>query len=210
MGGLFGMASKEDCTNDLFFGTDYHSHLGTRRGGLAVLNPEGFVRFIHNIENAQFRSKFEQDITRMHGNRGIGVISDYENQPLIIRSHLGNYAIATVGVIKNADRIVVKAFNNRKIHFTEMMGEEINQTELAAALINQESTFEPCIDCEMPCIKKCPANAFNKEEQIIERPNSYVMKKCYDYQQNNLKTFEDSQFSVLWGQECIKNCKYYA
>ncbi len=142
MGGLFGVISKEDCVSDLFYGTDYHSHLGTTRGGLAVKNPEGFIRFIHNIENAQFRSKFEQDITKMHSTRGIGVISDYDNQPLLIRSHLGKYAIVTVGVIKNADELVKKVFSTRIIHFSEMIGEEINPTELVASLINQELTFE--------------------------------------------------------------------
>ena len=142
MGGLFGVVSNEDCVSDLFYGTDYHSHLGTARGGLAVKNPEGFIRFIHNIENAQFRSKFEQDITKMHGTRGIGVISDYDNQPLLIRSHLGKYAIVTVGAIKNADKLVKKAFSTRIIHFSGMIEEEINPTELVASLINQELTFE--------------------------------------------------------------------
>jgi amidophosphoribosyltransferase len=142
MGGLFGVVSKEDCVSDLFYGTDYHSHLGTTRGGLAVKNPQGFIRFIHNIENAQFRSKFEQDITKMHGTRGIGVISDYDNQPLLIRSHLGKYAIVTVGAIKNSDKLVKKVFGTRIIHFSEMIGEEINPTELVSALINQELTFE--------------------------------------------------------------------
>jgi len=142
MGGLFGVISKKDCVSDLFFGTDYHSHLGTTRGGLAVKNPQGFIRFIHNIENAQFRSKFEQDITKMHGTRGIGVISDYDNQPLLIRSHLGKYAIVTVGVISNADKLIKKVFGTRKLHFSEMIGEEINPTELVSSLINQELTFE--------------------------------------------------------------------
>lgn len=142
MGGLFGVISKEDCVSDLFYGTDYHSHLGTTRGGLAVKNPEGFIKFIHNIENSQFRSKFEQDITKMHGTRGIGVISDYDNQPLLIRSHLGKYAIVTVGAIKNADKLVKKVFSTRISHFSEMIGEEINPTELVASLINQELTFE--------------------------------------------------------------------
>jgi amidophosphoribosyltransferase len=142
MGGLFGVVSKEDCVSDLFYGTDYHSHLGTTRGGLAVKNPEGLIRFIHNIENAQFRSKFEQDITKMHGTRGIGVISDYDNQPLLIRSHLGKYAIVTVGAIKNANKLLKKVFGTRIIHFSEMIGEEINPTELVASLINQELTFE--------------------------------------------------------------------
>lgn len=141
MGGLFGMVSKEDCVSDLFYGTDYHSHLGTRRGGLAVKNKDGFLRFIKNIENAQFRSKFEQDITKLYGNKGIGIISDHEDQPLLIGSHLGKYAIVTVGVIKNIEELVRKAFGKRKIHFSEMGGGEVNPTELVATLINQESTF---------------------------------------------------------------------
>lgn len=142
MGGLFGVVSKSDCVSDLFFGTDYHSHLGTRRGGMAVINPEGFSRYIHNIENAQFRSKFELDIQKMKGNKGIGVISDYEDQPLLIRSHLGKYALVTVGVIKNSDNLMQEVFDRRMIHFSEIRGGEINPTELTAALINQESTFE--------------------------------------------------------------------
>ncbi len=142
MGGLFGVVSKKDCTNDLFYGTDYHSHLGTRRGGLAVKIPDGFIRFIHNIENAQFRSKFELDILKMQGKSGIGVISDYEDQPLLIRSHLGKYAIVTVGVIKNADELVKNVLGGKAIHFSEMSIGEINPTELAAALINREQTFE--------------------------------------------------------------------
>ena len=142
MGGLFGVVSTEDCMSDLFYGTDYHSHLGTTRGGLAAKNSEGFIRFIHNIENAQFRSKFEQDITKMHGTRGIGVISDYDNQPMLIRSHLGKYAIVTVGAIKNVDKLEKKVFSTKIIHFSEMTGEEINPTELVASLINQELTFE--------------------------------------------------------------------
>lgn len=141
MGGLFGVISDKDCVNDLFFGTDYHSHLGTKRGGLAVKNDEGFIRFIHNIENAQFRSKFENDITMMSGNKGIGVISDYDDQPLLIRSHLGNYAIVTVGVIQNIEELVQMAFQKKKIHFRDMSGGDINPTELVATLINQESTF---------------------------------------------------------------------
>ena len=142
MGGLFGVVSKEDCVSDLFFGTDYHSHLGTMRGGLVVKNPGGFIRYIHNIENAQFRSKFEDDIKKMQGNKGIGAISDNDDQPLLIRSHLGKYAIVTVGAAKNAEELVKKTFNRKTIHFSEMRGGEINPTELVAALINQESSFE--------------------------------------------------------------------
>jgi amidophosphoribosyltransferase len=141
MGGFFGVVSHNDCVTDLFFGTDYHSHLGTRRGGMAVWSGNGFTRFIHDITNAQFRSKFDADLARMHGNMGIGIISDYEEQPLIIGSHLGTYAIATVGVVRNMAELVKKAFGKRNTHFVEMSGNEINQTELIATLINQEDSF---------------------------------------------------------------------
>jgi len=142
MGGVFGIASWEDCITDLFYGTDYHSHLGTKRGGLAVRREDGFVRVIHNIENAQFRSKFDQDIDQMHSWSGIGVISDFDNQPILIRSHLGDYAIVAVGAIKNADRLARDAFKSRRLHLSEIHGRGINQTELAAMLINQEESFE--------------------------------------------------------------------
>jgi amidophosphoribosyltransferase len=143
MGGFFGVASKGDCVTDLFYGTDYHSHLGTMRGGIAVINKEnGFTRFIHDITNSQFRSKFEHDISKMHGNYGIGVISDNEDQPLIIGSHLGDYAIVTVGVVKNIEALKEAAFKKRTTHFSEMSHGEINPTELIATLINQEENFE--------------------------------------------------------------------
>ncbi len=142
MGGLFGVVSKQDCVDELFYGTDYHSHLGTMRGGLAVRNPSGITRFIHDITSSQFRSKFEDDITRMQGASGIGVISDYEDQPLIIGSHLGVYAIATVGVVKNADELAESTFGKRAAHFSEMSGGGINPTELVATLIDQEASFE--------------------------------------------------------------------
>ncbi|MFC1502633.1 amidophosphoribosyltransferase [bacterium] len=142
MGGIYGVISKSDCVDDLFYGTDYHSHLGTRRGGLAVINKKRFTRSIHNIENAQFRSKFEDDITKISGNMGIGCISDTEDQPLIIGSHLGNYAIVTVGKINNIQKLVKHAFGKRTTHFSEMGMGEVNPTELIATLINQEATFE--------------------------------------------------------------------
>jgi amidophosphoribosyltransferase len=142
MGGFFGVVAKEDCVHDLFYGTDYHCHLGTRRGGLAVLNPDGFTRVIHDITNAQFRSKFDDDVAHMSGRKGIGVISDYEDQPLIIGSHLGTYAIVTVGVVKNADALAKKTFSTKTTHFSEMSGNEINPTELVATMINQEESFE--------------------------------------------------------------------
>ncbi|MBN1590288.1 MAG: amidophosphoribosyltransferase, partial [Pirellulales bacterium] len=142
MGGLYGVASKEDCVADLFYGTDYHSHLGTVRGGLAVRNRQGFTRFIKDITNAQFRSKIEDDLGKMHGSLGIGVISDYEDQPLIIGSHLGTYALVTVGRIDNLAALAKAVFENRTAHFSEMSGEAINPTELVATLINREASFE--------------------------------------------------------------------
>lgn len=142
MGGVFGVVSSQDCVHDLFYGTDYHSHLGTRRGGLAVLGRDGFTRYIHNIENAQFRTKFEDDVRQMAGSMGIGAISDTEAQPLLIGSHLGNYAIVTVGRINNLDQLVAEAFGRRTTHFLEMDGGRINATELVATLINREASFE--------------------------------------------------------------------
>jgi len=141
MGGLFGVVSDKSCVTDLYFGTDYHSHLGTRRGGLALFNDSGVTRKIHDITNAQFRSKFSDDLSSMNGTMGIGVISDYEDQPLIIGSHLGKYAIATVGVVKNIKALSGKALR-KKTHFSEMSGGEINPTELVATCINQQPTFE--------------------------------------------------------------------
>ena len=138
MGGFFGVVSKNDCVMDLFFGVDYHSHLGTRRGGMAVYSDEGFERAIHNIENSPFRTKFEKDAGEMHGNMGIGCISDYEPQPLIVRSHLGNYAITTVGRINNEKELVEKALDHSGRHFLEMSGGKVNATELVASIINEK------------------------------------------------------------------------
>jgi len=141
MGGFFGVASREDCVFDLFFGTDYHSHLGTRRGGLAVYGQKGFDRAIHNIENSPFRTKFEKDISDMEGHMGIGCISDYEPQPLIVRSHHGTYAITTVGKINNDKEITEQLFRNNHSHFLEMSGGDINPTELVASIINQKENL---------------------------------------------------------------------
>ena len=143
MGGLFGVAAARDCVSALFYGTDYHCHLGTRRGGLAVVNEAGgYTRFIHDITNAQFKSKFENDVSALIGRLGIGAISDFEDQPLIVGSHLGVYAIATVGVVQNIAELAARAFRGRATHFSEMSGNEINPTELIATLINQEESFE--------------------------------------------------------------------
>ncbi len=138
MSGFFGVASKEDCVMDLFFGTDYHSHLGTRRGGMAVYGERGFVRSIHNIENSPFRTKFDTDLDQFVGNIGVGCISDSEAQPLLVNSHLGSFAITTIGRINNIDELRQYCFDQGKTHFLEMSGGVINPTEMVAALINQE------------------------------------------------------------------------
>ena len=142
MGGFFAAALKEDCVFDLFFGTDYHSHLGTRRAGLTVYSgKKGFDRSIHSIENSPFRTKFEHEIHEMEGNMGIGCISDFEPQPLIVRSHHGTYAIMSIGKINNTNEIVDKVFSKGNLHFLEMSGGDINPTELLASLINQKDNI---------------------------------------------------------------------
>ena len=141
MGGFFGAVSKEDCVFDLFYGIDYHSHLGTRRAGMAVYSKQnGFDKAIHNIENAPFRSKFKQEANEMYGEYGIGCISDYEAQPILIRSHHGTFSITTVGKINNTEEIVQAILKNHT-HFFEMQNGEVNQTELVAAIINQKENF---------------------------------------------------------------------
>ena len=141
MGGFFAVASKEDCVVDLFYGTDYHTHLGTRRGGMAVYGEDGFSRAIHNIQNSPFRTKFEKDVDELKGNLGIGCISDFEPQPLLVHSHLGSFSITTVGRINNSDELVDECFMSGHTHFLEMSGGTINPTEITAALINQKRSI---------------------------------------------------------------------
>lgn len=141
MGGFFGVTSKSNCTLDLFFGTDYHSHLGTKRGGMAVYGENGFNRSIHNIENTPFRTKFDRDLDELQGNLGIGCISDMDPQPLLIKSHLGSYAITTVGKINNEEELVQEAYKKGHIHFMEMSGGKINATELVGSIISQADTL---------------------------------------------------------------------
>ncbi|MCI9482951.1 MAG: amidophosphoribosyltransferase [Clostridiaceae bacterium] len=139
MGGFFGAISKRDCVLDIFFGVDYHSHLGTRRGGMIIYDQEtGFQRQIHNIENTPFRTKFENDLRRFQGNSGIGCISDTDPQPLLVRSHLGLYALTTVGIVNNAEEIVARYFSDHGHQFMAMSSGKVNQTELIAALINEK------------------------------------------------------------------------
>ena len=140
MGGFFGVAAKENCIFDLFFGTDYHSHLGTRRAGMAVYGEDGFSKAIHNIEGTPFRTKFDHELDKLNGTMGIGSISDFEAQPILVRSHHGTFAITTVSKINNSDEIVEKILEG-KTHFFEMSNGEINATELVAALINQKDNF---------------------------------------------------------------------
>jgi amidophosphoribosyltransferase len=142
MSGFFGVVSTTDCINDLYYGTDYHSHLGTRRGGLAVAKNGQINRIIHNIESTQFRSKFDQEVGQLTGNMGIGCISNNEDQPLIIGSHLGRYAVVSINRINNQAELVRSAFGKRTTHFSEMSEGEINPTELVATLINHGSTYE--------------------------------------------------------------------
>ena len=141
MGGFFGVASKEACNLDLFYGTDYHSHLGTRRGGMATYGSDGWKRANHNIENSPFRTKFEKDVDTMKGNIGIGCISDYDPQPILIQSHLGCFGITTVGKINNADQLIRNLYENGHTHFQSMTNGQINSTELVAALICKKDSF---------------------------------------------------------------------
>ena len=142
MGGFFGAVSKKDCVLDIFFGADYHSHLGTRRGGMAIYDTElGFQRQIHSIENVAFRTKFENDLGKFKGCSGIGCISDTDPQPLLVRSHLGMYAIGTVGVIHNDEELVEKVFADHTHQFMAMSSGKVNQTELLASLINKKDSL---------------------------------------------------------------------
>ena len=142
MGGFFGAISRRDAVLDVFFGTDYHSHLGTRRAGMVMYDrKDGFQRQIHNIENSPFRSKFENDLADFHGQSGIGCISDTDPQPLLVRSHLGLYAITTVGIISNADKLIETYFSQRGHQFMAMSSGAVNATELVAGLINQKDSL---------------------------------------------------------------------
>jgi amidophosphoribosyltransferase len=152
MGGLFGVTSSSDCVTDLFYGTDYHFHLGTRRGGMAVKNSHQIRRSIHNIENNYFRAKFEPDLNKFKGDKGIGVISDYDAQPLVIGSHLGTFAIVTVGRVNNMEELENHAFNRRR-YFTENSGGVTNPTEMVAMLICEKESFEAGIHYAQEVVK---------------------------------------------------------
>lgn len=177
MGGFFAVASREDCVFDLYFGTDYHSHLGTRRAGMAVYGDGKFNRAIHNIENSPFRTKFEKDLTSMEGHLGIGCISDYEPQPLLVRSHHGTFSISTVGKINNTDEIVEEIFSKGNTHFLEMSGGDINATELVAAIINQRDNIvegiqyaQELIDGSMTILILTPKGIYAARDRLGRTP----------------------------------------
>lgn len=177
MGGFFGAVSQDDCVFDLFFGVDYHSHLGTRRAGMAVYSPEdGFDKAIHNIENAPFRTKFTKESTTMHGTMGIGCISDFEAQPILIRSHHGTFAVTTVGRINNADEIVEKIISTNA-HFFEMQNGDINPTELVASIINQKDNLidgiryaQEIIDGSMSMLVLTPKGIYCARDKMGRTP----------------------------------------
>ncbi len=177
MGGFFAAASKDDCVFDLFFGVDYHSHLGTRRAGMAVYSEkDGFDKAIHNIENAPFRTKFTKESNSMKGTLGIGCISDFEAQPILVRSHHGTFAITTVGKINNADEIVDEIIKTNT-HFFEMQSGEINPTELVAAIINQKDNFiegiryaQEIIDGSMSMLILTPKGIYAARDKMGRTP----------------------------------------
>lgn len=168
MGGFFGIASKRDCMMDVFFGVDYHSHLGTRRGGMAAWDREiGLQRTIHNIENSPFRTKFQNIFSQMKGTSVIGCISDTDPQPMLLRSRLGAYAICTVGIINNADALIDQCLSGNGGHFDAMTGGRINSTELVAALINQKSDFVEGIRFAQDSIEGTASILILKEDGTI-------------------------------------------
>ncbi len=220
MGGFFGVASKEDCVFDLFFGVDYHSHLGTRRGGMVVYGEDGFQRAIHNIENAPFRTKFDKDVSEMHGKYGIGIISDYEPQPLTIRSHHGSYAIATVGKINNMEELTQILFDSGHVHFQEMSTGEINATELVAALINTKANIiegisfvQEVVEGSMSILILNHAGIYAARDRLGRTPVVVGKKKgayCVSFENYAYKNLGYSDYKELGPGEIVvvtdKNC----
>ena len=199
MSGFFGTALKEDCVLDLFFGVDYHSHLGTRRAGMVVHGEHGFNRSIHNIQNTPFRTKFEKDIEEFEGNLGIGVISDSEAQPLLVRSHLGSFAITTVGRINNLQELKALCFERGVTHFLETSTGEINPTELVAALINHKNSIvegleyvQNVIDGSMSVLLLTKDGIYASRDRLGRTP-IIIGKKDTGY----CMTFESSAFLNL-------------
>lgn len=199
MSGFFAVANKENCVLDLFFGVDYHSHLGTRRGGMAVHGPSGFKRAIHNIENTPFRTKFDKDVEILNGNLGIGCISDNEAQPLLMQSHLGSFAITTVGRINNLQELKEDCFAKGMTHFLEMSSGEINPTELVAALINQKESLvegieyvQEVVEGSMSLLLLCAEGIYAARDKVGRTP-VIIGEKAEGY----CATFESSAFLNL-------------
>lgn len=220
MGGFFGVASSEDCVFDLFFGVDYHSHLGTRRGGMTVYGKNGFNRAIHNIENAPFRTKFDKEVEHMSGWYGIGCISDYEAQPLIIRSHHGTYAITTVGKINNIDGLQQMLFDQGHVHFQEMSTGEINATELIAALINTKANLiegirfvQEVVDGSLSLLLVNQAGIYAARDRLGRTPVVVGKKEegfCVSFENFAYKNLGYSDYKELGPGEIVvlteKNC----
>ena len=221
MGGFFGVASHEDCVFDLFFGIDYHSHLGTRRGGMTVYGENGYSRAIHNIENAPFRTKFDKEVNNLHGNYGIGCISDYEAQPLLIRSHHGTYALTTVGKINNADELIDEIFKNGAVHFQEMSTGEVNATELVAALINTKENLiegikyvQDVVDGSMSLLLLHPAGIYAARDKmgrtpvvVGKKPEAFCVSfENYAYKNLGYKDYKElgpGEIVVLTENNCV-------
>ncbi len=172
MSGFFGSISKENCGYDVYYGTDYNSHLGTRRGGMCVLNAGGFTRAIHSLENDYFRTKFEPELSKMVGNSGIGIISDWEAQPIVVNSHLGRFAIAVVGKIANLEELEQRSLQQRR-HFSELQTKGINQTELVAMLITEQDSFVAGINHVFDLIKGSCSMLLLTQDGIIAARDKY-------------------------------------
>jgi amidophosphoribosyltransferase len=199
MGGIFGVVSKSNCIHDLFFGTDYHSHLGTSKGGLTVWTGKGFARSIHNIQNTQFRARFEDDLPMLTGNLGIGCISDNEPQPLTVRSHLGDYALTTVGRINNIEKLAERLIKEKHIHLMELRDGEVNATELVMNLINEGKDFKEgilnvqnSIDGSMSLLVLTPEGIYGARD-LYGRTPLFIGKKQDTY----ALSFESSAFPNL-------------
>ncbi|MGI6212047.1 MAG: amidophosphoribosyltransferase [Anaerovoracaceae bacterium] len=206
MGGFFGVTSKTSCTDDLFFGIDYHSHLGTRRGGMAVYDGTGFQRSIHNIENSPFRTKFEGDLDELQGRLGIGCISDMDPQPLLIRSHLGSYAITTVGRINNSEELIRDAYERGTVHFMEMSSKKINDTELVGVIIDQAGSIvdglrhaQQMIDGSMTILLLTENSIYISRDRLGRTP-AIIGKKPGAY----CVSFESSAFINLGYEDCYE------
>lgn len=172
MSGFFGSISKENCGYDVYYGTDYNSHLGTRRGGMCVLNKDGFTRAIHSLENDYFRTKFEPELSKMVGNSGIGIISDWEAQPIVVNSHLGRFAIAVVGKVANLEELEQRALKQHR-HFSELQTKGINQTELIAMLITEQESFVAGINHVFDQIKGSCSMLLLTQDGIIAARDKY-------------------------------------